>query len=153
MLHKIPLGLAALVAYGMYVALGNDSCQMANRSVMPIHWVGYGLNFVTNNLHASNNEANGDSVLKGFDSSAAYVRDGLLVLGQGKAFCTTFQASLIAPPPSNAPAQAPVLTTNQESAPASPLLDGPTSSSKPVFHAPIGSDLPIFVTPLQKGAK
>lgn len=149
MLHKIPLGLAALVAYGIYVALGNDSCQMANRAVMPIHWVGAGLNYATNNFHASNNEASGNSVIKGFDSAAAYVRDGLLVLGQGKVFCTSFQASVIAPSPAKAPLQAPQLAPAQEPAPVSPLPYNGTPS--PVFR-PIDQSVPVFVTPSPKGS-
>lgn len=149
MLHKIPLGLAALVAYGIYVALGNDSCQVANRAVMPIHWVGAGLNYATNNFYASNNEASGNSVIKGVDSAAAYVRDGLLVLGQGKAFCTSFQASLITPSSVKASLQDSQLDPSQELAPASPLP--PNGAPSPVFR-PIDPTVPVFVKPSSKGS-
>ena len=128
MIHKIPLYAAVLLGYAGYVALGSSTCDMANRAVMPIHWVGAGLNYANNNFRASNNEISEKSIGSGFDSAAAYVRDAVLVLGQGKAYCHTFQQSLKDPilnKPKTDVLSTPEISQEETPPPISPVNHGP----------------------------
>ena len=107
MIHKLPLGLAAVFGFAIYVAIAPSSCEKANRAVMPIHWAGKGAAFISDNISASNNQHEKSTLNNTFDHLAGYFRDIFLVTAQGKAYCTSFEESLqdqapayqAAPPP------------------------------------------------------
>ena len=100
MIHRLPLGLASLFGFSIYVALAPSACETANRAVLPIHWAGKAVAFVSDNINSANNGQERSTANVTFDKTAGYVRDSLLVIGQGKAYCTSYEDYLHA----NAPA-------------------------------------------------
>jgi len=97
---KQPLWVACAI-YAAYIGLGDGACEKANRAVNPIHWLGLVASSASNNLDAANQT--GKFEISGVDKAAGTIRDGILVITVGKAYCASYESSVLSPSPQVAP--------------------------------------------------
>jgi len=125
---KQPLWVACAI-YAAYIGLGDGACEKANRAVNPIHWVGLVASWASSNVDASNHT--GKLEISGVDKAAGIIRDAILVVTVGKAYCASYESSVRLSAPQAAPTPSAVEPTAPDIAttPATPLfkpLEGAT---------------------------
>lgn len=130
---KQPLWVACAI-YAAYIGLGDGACEKANRAVNPIHWVGLVASWASSNVDASNHT--GKLEISGVDKAAGTIRDAILVVTVGKAYCTSYESSVRAVLPKELPIPTETVPLlDSDSSPPTQVPPPSTPSFKPLEGA------------------